>query len=95
MSSGPKKRENQGEEKSEEKGEDKREAQSPQASEEEGEGEEKSASASEQPKASRAPGRESDLKQREYRDEAGQLHHHTRTYMAQHGGDKDKGEKKA
>jgi hypothetical protein len=27
----------------------------------------------------------SDLKQREYRDEKGEVHHHTRTYMEQHG----------
>jgi hypothetical protein len=31
-----------------------------------------------------------DLKSREYRDEKGEVHHHTRTYMEQHGG----GEKK-
>jgi len=28
----------------------------------------------------------SDLKSREYRDEQGNVHHHTRTYMEQHGG---------
>lgn len=28
-----------------------------------------------------------DLKAREYRDENGQIHHHTRTYMDQHGKD--------
>jgi hypothetical protein len=26
-----------------------------------------------------------DLKEREYRDEQGNIHHHTRTYMEQHG----------
>lgn len=30
-------------------------------------------------------GDSSDLKQREYRDEKGEVHHHTRTYMEQHG----------
>ncbi len=29
-----------------------------------------------------------DLKSREYRDEKGEVHHHTRTYMEQHGGEK-------
>jgi hypothetical protein len=31
----------------------------------------------------------SDLKQREYRDEQGNIHHHTRTYMEQHGRKKE------
>lgn len=30
----------------------------------------------------------SDLKQREYRDKDGNIHHHTRTYMEQHKGQK-------
>jgi hypothetical protein len=30
-----------------------------------------------------------DLKSREYRDEKGEVHHHTRTYMEQHGSDKN------
>jgi hypothetical protein len=29
-----------------------------------------------------------DLKRREYRDEKGEVHHHTRTYMEQHRGEK-------
>ncbi len=33
-----------------------------------------------------------DLKSREYRDEKGEVHHHTRTYMEQHGD--EKGDKK-
>ena len=32
---------------------------------------------------------EADLKRREYRGEDGQIHHHTRTYMEQHGGSHD------
>jgi hypothetical protein len=32
----------------------------------------------------------SDLKQREYRDEKGEIHHHTRTYMEQHKGENRK-----
>jgi len=31
-----------------------------------------------------------DLKEREYRDEKGEIHHHTWTYMEQHKGEKDK-----
>jgi hypothetical protein len=31
---------------------------------------------------------EADLKRREYRDEKGEVHHHTKTYMEQHGGEK-------
>jgi|YelNatPaOPRAMG01_1025707.scaffolds.fasta_scaffold192092_2 hypothetical protein len=31
-----------------------------------------------------------DLKEREYRDEAGNIHHHTRTFMEQHKGEKEK-----
>lgn len=31
---------------------------------------------------------EDDLKRREYRGEDGQIHHHTRTYMEQHGHDR-------
>jgi hypothetical protein len=34
-------------------------------------------------------GEESDLKEREYRDEKGEIHHHTRTYMEQHEGEKE------
>jgi hypothetical protein len=30
-----------------------------------------------------------DLKEREYRDEKGNIHHHTRTYMKQHQGEKE------
>jgi hypothetical protein len=33
---------------------------------------------------------DADLKQREYRDEHGEVHHHTRTYMEQHRGERDK-----
>ncbi|MGD9616140.1 MAG: hypothetical protein AB7H90_11670 [Alphaproteobacteria bacterium] len=33
--------------------------------------------------------KEADLKRREYRGEDGQIHHHTRTYMEQHGGSHD------
>lgn len=33
---------------------------------------------------------DADLKRREYRDEKGEVHHHTRTYMEQHGGKSDK-----
>jgi hypothetical protein len=33
---------------------------------------------------------DSDLKEREYRDEQGNIHHHTRTYMEQHKGEQDK-----
>ncbi|MGE0257892.1 MAG: hypothetical protein AB7H71_09570 [Alphaproteobacteria bacterium] len=33
---------------------------------------------------------EVDLKRREYRGDDGQIHHHTRTYMEQHGGNDDK-----
>lgn len=29
---------------------------------------------------------DADLKSREYRDDKGEVHHHTRTYMEQHGG---------
>ena len=32
---------------------------------------------------------EADLKRREYRGEDGEIHHHTRTYMEQHGGSHD------
>jgi len=32
-------------------------------------------------------GQEADLKRHEYRGEDGEIHHHTRTYMEQHGGD--------
>ncbi len=32
------------------------------------------------------------LKEREYRDKEGNVHHHTRTYMEQHKGEKGKGE---
>lgn len=31
----------------------------------------------------------SDLKQREYRDKNGDVHHHTRKYMEQHGSEKE------
>jgi hypothetical protein len=34
---------------------------------------------------------EDDLKSREYRGEDGQIHHHTRTYMEQHGGERGSG----
>ena len=33
---------------------------------------------------------DSDLKQREYRDEKGEVHHHTRTYQEQHRGETNK-----
>jgi len=33
-------------------------------------------------------GEDEDLKSREYRDEKGEVHHHTRSYMEQHGGGK-------
>ena len=33
---------------------------------------------------------EADLKRREYRGDDGEIHHHTRTYMEQHGGNDDK-----
>ena len=33
---------------------------------------------------------DADLKEREYRDEQGNVHHHTRTYMEQHKGERDK-----
>jgi hypothetical protein len=33
---------------------------------------------------------DADLKQREYRDEKGEIHHHTRTYMEQHRGETNK-----
>ena len=33
---------------------------------------------------------EASLKSREYRDEKGNVHHHTKTYMEQHGGEKKK-----
>jgi len=33
----------------------------------------------------------SDLKSREYRDEQGNVHHHTRTYIEQHGGKGESG----
>lgn len=33
---------------------------------------------------------QSDLKQREYRDQQGNIHHHTKTYEEQHGRDKGK-----
>jgi hypothetical protein len=33
---------------------------------------------------------DTDLKQREYRDEKGETHHHTRTYMEQHKGERNK-----
>ena len=36
-----------------------------------------------------------DLKQREYRDEKGEVHHHTHTYMEQHRGESKTGEHKA
>lgn len=32
-------------------------------------------------------GSKDDLKRREYRDEKGQIHHHTRPYMEEHGGE--------
>ena len=32
---------------------------------------------------------DADLKEREYRDEQGNVHHHTRTYMEQHKGERD------
>jgi hypothetical protein len=37
--------------------------------------------------ASRQAGGPDDLKAREYRDEKGQIHHHTRSYMERHGKD--------
>ena len=33
---------------------------------------------------------DADLKQREYKDEKGEIHHHTRTYQEQHRGERDK-----
>ena len=36
---------------------------------------------------------ESDLKEREYRDRDGNIHHHTRTYMEQHKGEEGGGGK--
>lgn len=36
-----------------------------------------------------ASGDDSSLKEREYRDSAGQVHHHTHAYMEQHRGDPD------
>ena len=33
---------------------------------------------------------DADLKQREYKDEKGEVHHHTRTYMEDHRGERDK-----
>lgn len=33
---------------------------------------------------------DADLKRREYRDEKGEVHHHTRTYMEQHRGDRNR-----
>ena len=38
---------------------------------------------------------DSSLKEREYRDEQGQVHHHTHTYMEQHGSDRDSHGKKS
>jgi hypothetical protein len=44
-----------------------------------------------------SPGREhdreseEDLKRREYRGEDGRIHHHTRSYMEQHGGHEERG----
>jgi hypothetical protein len=32
-------------------------------------------------------GEDQDLKSREYRDEQGEVHHHTKKYMEQHGGE--------
>ena len=32
---------------------------------------------------------EGDLKSREYRDEKGEVHHHTKKYMEQHEGEKE------
>lgn len=37
---------------------------------------------------SRSSGQDSDLRQREYRDQEGRVHHHTRTYLARHRGRK-------
>jgi hypothetical protein len=36
---------------------------------------------------------ERDLKEREYRDSKGELHHHTHKYMEQHQGEGEKGGK--
>ncbi len=36
-----------------------------------------------------------DLKSREYRDEKGEIHHHTRTYMEQHGKEQGGGQHKS
>jgi len=33
---------------------------------------------------------DADLKQREYKDEKGEIHHHTRTYMEDHRGERGK-----
>ena len=33
---------------------------------------------------------DADLKEREYRDERGNVHHHTRTYMEQHEGERER-----
>ena len=45
---------------------------------------------SSQPRSSQSSSDNADLKRREYRDEKGEVHHHTRTYMEQHGGKSDK-----
>src|SRR2546421_9643544 len=34
-------------------------------------------------------GKQDDLKEREYRDEKGEIHHHTRTYLEQHEGEEE------
>jgi hypothetical protein len=39
---------------------------------------------------SRSGSDNSDLKQREYRDAKGEVHHHTKTYMEQHGKSEDR-----
>lgn len=38
--------------------------------------------------SSHSQGGSEDLKSREYRDNQGEVHHHTKTYMEQHGGKK-------
>jgi hypothetical protein len=43
-----------------------------------------------QPEKSEGREERANLKDREYRDEHGNVHHHTRTYMEQHKGEKEK-----
>jgi hypothetical protein len=67
---------------------------SPNIKEDRGEGDRSRSSHSlQQGQSSRSEHRgssDTDLKQREYRDEKGEVHHHTRTYMEQHRGEGSK-----